>query len=279
MTYKLQRWILGLTVLLFISSCGIFGSDGEKGNVQVKMHDNPALYSEVNVEIEEVAVKSSGEGESEGWVTISNEPMTVDVTTLINGNFATLANADLEAGSYSQIRVIFGTNNSLRMSGSNYDLQLSNEAEEGVVMNVNLNVDAESEATFLLDFDLSKSIQAALDLESGFVLSPVIEVRRAEQTGNIKGSVDPAKAKPWIYALNNSDTVSSTLADTSSGEFQLSSLEERSYDVYIEPTDTLYNDTTITDVQVEARETNNIGEIELSMKDTTNSGPIEPQYR
>lgn len=267
---RLQTLVMGLSLLLFIGSCGIFGSDGDKGNVEVKMHDYPALYQEVNVEIEKVEAKSSGD--SEGWVTLSNEPTRVDVTTLINGNFATLASADLEAGSYSQLRLLFGADNTMKTSGDNYDLELSSEAEEGVVMNINLNVDAESQATLLLDFNLRKSIvRGALDLEGKVLMNPVIEVRRAKQTGNISGTIKPVDANPWVHALNNSDTVSSTLADTSSGEFQLSGLEEDTYDLYIEPTDSVYRDSTLTGIEVEARETNNVGEIELSVRDTTNS--------
>ncbi len=277
MTYlmkgRLQTLVMGLSVLLLLGACGIFGSDGDQGNVEVKMHDFPVLYQEVNVEIERVEAKSSGEGE--GWVTLSNEPTRVDVTTLINGNFATLANADLEAGSYSQLRLIFGANNTMKMSGENYDLELSSEAEEGVVLNINLNVDAESQATLLLDFNLRKSIiRGALDLEGTVLMNPVIEVRRAEQTGSVSGTIKPVRANPWVHALNNSDTVSSTLADTSSGEFQLSGLEEDSYDIYIEPTDSLYRDSTLTNIEVEARENNNVGEIELSVRDSTKSEPL-----
>jgi hypothetical protein len=265
---RIQQFSILIGLVLFVSSCGILGSDSDEGNVEVRMHDNPVLYQEVNVQIEEVQVKSEGSG---SWTTISSSSTEVDVTTLINGEFVTLAETDLEAGSYTQIKLIFGTDNSMKMSGENYNLELSSEVEEGVVMNINMDIDAESSATLLMDFKLNESIiRAAASGE--FMLNPSIEVRRAKQTGSIAGSINPVKAKPWVYALHNSDTVSSTIADTSSGEFKLNSLDEQSYDIYVEPTNDSYKDTTVTNVDVEARETNDIGELKLSEVDSSGSG-------
>jgi len=96
------------------------------------------------------------------------------------------------------------------------------------------------------------------------LLKPVIRAQEKAITGNIAGTVDPADAEPVVYAIANSDTLSSTIANTSNGEFKLIGLEEGTYDVSVDPRNDNYQPETVNDVDVTVEETNEIGTVELS---------------
>jgi hypothetical protein len=141
------------------------------------------------------------------------------------------------------------------------NLNLSSNAQAGVDVNINTQVDAQNSATLLLDFDVARSITAGLT--GSFTLNPVIKATQESESGDISGQIQPPNAMTAVYVKSGSDTVSSTYSDTTSGDFKLIGLAQGNYDVNIHSMNSAYSDTTISNVSVAAKQETKLGAVIL----------------
>ncbi len=247
-------------LLLTLASCDVSDSDKGNGTLNVKMHDRPVLYDSVNVEIQQVQVNVG-----DGWKPVMDTTLRVNLLDLVNGTFAELGAVELEAGEYEQIRLILGGNNSVTVDGQSYSLKVPSAQQSGLKLNVDFTIESGTTTELLLDFDAQQSVHKR-GANQTYIMRPVIHANVRTLTGDIEGSVSPASSRPWILAMSGTDTVSTTLADSASGDFELVGLKTGTYDVVFQPTDTTYADTTVADVQVSARETQDMGTINIPSK-------------
>jgi len=254
-----------LTLTIGLASCDVSNSGGQsKGKLKVLLHDAPASYQKVMVDIQKVEVKS--ESDTTGWHNIMDTPKRVNLLDLVNGTFEELGSINLDSGVYHQIRLILGDNNSVTVNDQTYQLKVPSGQQTGIKLNVNAEIKEGITYTLMLDFDASRSVvrRGNAKHNNGYLLKPVITAENKALTGNISGTVNPADTKPWVYAVAGEDTVATTKADTSSGEFTLVGLTGGTYNVAIIPTNTSYQDTTISDVQVSVGESTDIGTIDYT---------------
>lgn len=253
--------------LLFLASCGT-GSDTSMGSMQIRMHDAPIDSADaVNVSIKRVEVNKSGSGG--GWSVINAPNKTYNLLNLTNGAYEVLGDTTLPTGTYQQIRLVLNdTGHSVVVDGQTYDMIVPSGTQTGVKLNVNAQIEKNIQYVLLLDFDAARSVVKAGNQQSNarYLLKPVIKATNKAVTGAIAGTVNPAESRPTVYAIQNSDTLTSTLADTSSGEFELIGLKEGSYDISVNPRNSNYQTTDTTGINVTVGETNNIGTIEVSQK-------------
>lgn len=261
---------LAIFSLVFLASCGT-DSDTSMGSLEVRMHDAPIdSADQVNVSIEQVEIN---EGNSEdGWSVISSPNQTYNLLNLTNGAYEVLGDTTLPTGSYQQIRLVLNeTGHNVVVDGETYDLKVPSGTQTGVKLNVNAEIEENITYVLLLDFDAARSVVQAGNSQSvEYLLKPVIRATNEAVTGAIAGTVDPAESKPTIYAIQNSDTLASTIADTSSGDFELIGLEEGSYDVSINPRNDDFQTMDTTGVQITIGETNDLGTIEVSQESVLN---------
>ena len=241
--------------------------DGETGTMEVLLHDAPANYDEVNVFIESVEV-NNGDNE-EGWVELNSPQQSYDLLELTNGATEVLGSADLPAGTYEQIRLILSSEgHSVVLDGKEHPMFVPGGEETGIKLNVNAEIEPNITYTLLLDFDAARSVVTRGNQQSGedYLLKPVIKATNQAITGNIAGAVEPVDAKPFVYAIAGEDTLSSTKADTSNGEFTLIGLEEGPYTVSVDPTNDAYATENVEDVEVTVGETNELDTITVPEK-------------
>lgn len=261
--------IIALSAMLF-TSCSTDVQTGT-GTLKVLLHDAPADYEAVNIFVERVEINNT-EGD-EGWQVISEPNQSYDILQLTNGNFELLADVELEPGIYPQIRLIVSRDeNSVVVDGETRGLFIPSGAQTGVKINVDAEIREGIEYTILLDFDAERSVvktgQAPFP---GFLLKPVIRASNRAETGNIAGVVTPFDARAAVFAIvgfntPEADTLSTTYADETNGEFMLVGLEEGSYTVSVEAREEGYEPKILDDVSVEVDETTDVGTVEL---DTT----------
>jgi len=233
--------------------------------MEIRMYDAPIdSADEVNVFIERVEVNE--EGTEGGWEVISEPQQTYNLLELTNGAFEVLGEEELEPGIYQQIRLILGTDGHSVVVGEDvFDLTVPSGPQTGIKLNVNAEIEADITYVLLLDFDASRSVVEA-GRSGMYLLKPVIKATNEAVTGNIAGTVNPAAAEPVVYAIAGSDTVGSTIADTTSGDFRIIGLEAGSYTVAVNPRDTTYADKNVPDITVMVGETNNIGTVEVAQQ-------------
>lgn len=252
-------------ILFFSYGCGT-DADSRFGTMEVRLHDAPIDSADaVNVFVERVEVNKQGDPDS--WTTISEPAQSYNLLELTNGAYEVLGEAELEAGTYHQIRLILSEDNhSVVIDGETHDMIVPSGAQTGVKLQVNAEIEEDITYVLLLDFDASRSVVKAgqNNPSVSYLLQPVIRGTNEAVTGNIAGTVSPADAEPLVYAIAGSDTLSSTVADTSDGTFKLIGLEAGSYTVSVDPRNDGYQSADQPDVSVTVGETNDIGTITLT---------------
>ena len=246
-------------------------SGDDKGTLRVLMHDAPGDFEELWVDIQRVEVNNL-EDADQGWIVINEPDERYDLLELINGAHVVLGEEELEPGTYRQIRLILGEDNSIIVNGEEQDIKVPSGSQTGLKLNIDADIEPAITYTLLLDFDARRSVVTrgqGQGTNPSYLLKPVIRATSEADAGNIAGEVEPVDAHPWIYAIAEEDTLSSTRADEESGEFMLMSLEEGTYDVAFEPVEG-YEETTIGDVEVEAGETTEFGTVEISEEEENN---------
>jgi len=256
--------IFGMAMIL--AGCDSVGTNaaGNTGTLEVRMHDAPANYDQVNVSIKSVEVNNTKD--DTGWVEISSPQKTYDLLKLTNGATTLLGSKELPVGTYEQIRLILNKDgNNVVVNGTQHDLKIPSGSQTGIKLNVNAEIKPDITYKLLLDFDASRSVVEAGNQHSGvrYLLKPVVDATNEATTGIISGVVNPADSKSFVYAIAGSDTMSSTKADTTDGSFKLIGLNEDSYTVSVDPSNEIYQSKDTTGVKVTVGETNNIGTIEL----------------
>lgn len=262
-----------ITFALFLgfTACDSTGSDGGTGTMEVTMTDAPVNYDSVNVTVNSVRVhqntnaetdstESDEEAEEEGWVTITDEPMKVNLLELTNGNQISLGSEELEAGTYSQIRFVLGDDNTVAIDGETYDLQTPSAQQSGLKLNVNAEVEENTTYTLLVDFDAARSI-----VEQGngdYLLKPVLRAVNFAETGSVAGNVQPSDFQTNVMAISGEDTVASTIT-ADNGDFKIIGLTEGTYDIAFDPGDDQYADSTVTDIEVETSQETVIDDLQL----------------
>lgn len=260
-----NKMILGVAAVGMVAAVGCStDSTPGMGTLEVKLHDAPADYDEVNVFIERVEVNNSTNDE-QGWQVISEPNQQYDLLELSNGVFEMIGEAELEEGLYPQIRLILSSdNNSVVVDGETHALTIPSGSETGVKLNVNAEIQEGIVYTLLLDFDALQSVvETGSATSPNYILKPVVRATNEALTGNIGGTVSPIEARAAVFAIAGEDTLSTTYADEESGEFLLVGLEGGSYDVSVEAREDGYDSEYIENVEVTVGETTDLETIEL----------------
>ncbi|MCX2740582.1 DUF4382 domain-containing protein [Pontibacter anaerobius] len=220
---------LMLCGLIGFSSCDS-NEDSGTARMEVRMTDAPGDYDEVNVEIESVQIHTEEGDTEEGWVTLDEiHPGVYNLLDFANGKDTLLASAELPVGHISQIRLILGNENSVKLkSGEVIDLKTPSGQTSGVKLQ--LNADLQDDVTYmvLLDFDAARSVVPKGN--GGYNLKPVIRTITQAIAGGIKGSVTPAEYEPAIYVISAAnDTIGGYASDN--GEFLIKGVPAGTYRV------------------------------------------------
>ncbi|CAN5464525.1 hypothetical protein BH11BAC1_BH11BAC1_23300 [soil metagenome] len=138
---------------VLISGCKQEDSN-PSSSLMIRMKDAPASFDQVNVEVVEIQIHN----DVNGWQVIPVTDSIYDLL-LLQGNTTTfLANAILPSGNISQVRLLLGTQNSVKVAGVVYPLSLSSEDETGLKLNIHQNLLGGVTYDLLIDFHADESI-------------------------------------------------------------------------------------------------------------------------
>jgi hypothetical protein len=241
--------------------CGSCSSnDNTPATLQVKLTDAPGDFDEVNIDIEDVQVNSDATSNS-GWKSLNVKKGVYNLLKLTNGIDTLLGGIQLPAGKVSQIRLVLGNDNKIKVSGVEYPLNTPRAQQSGLKILVNTDLKAGITYQILLDFDVARSI---VTTGSGiFNLKPVIRSVVEAENGAIKGLINPVESTPAVYALIGADTIATTFADTVSGKFLLKGVPAGTYTVSFQPK-TGYLTSSKSNVSVTLGSVTDLGTIEIS---------------
>ena len=217
---------------------------GHAGTLRVALTDAPACgYEAVFVTVREVrAHKSLTATESDaGWATITlPSPRRIDLLTLTNGALDELGQAPLEAGRYTQMRLLLADNtaatplaNAVRPSGkTEVALETPSALQSGLKMNVGIDVSANQIADVVIDFDACRSVVTA-GRSGRYLLKPVLSVTPRYLSG-VRGSLEAAAVRGAAVTLQTAgDVVKATAPDPATGAFRLAPVAPGTYDLVV----------------------------------------------
>lgn len=232
-----------LFVAFSLSSCSKTddggGSDGT-ASLSIRMTDAPGNYDEVNVDIQGVEVK----GPAGGAVSLNVNAGIYNLLDFVNGFDTLIASGGIQAGTITQIRLILGSNNSVKVNGVTYPLSTPSAQQSGLKLQVNQTLSPGIDYMLLLDFDAQQSI-----VEQGngqYSLKPVIRVVNATGlNGSITGNIAPPSVITALSAVDAGGLVYGTYSDTT-GSFLIPGIPAGNYTLFVNPPapylpDTLFN--------------------------------------
>jgi len=203
------------------------------------------------------------EDSDSAFITIFEGEKTFDLLDLQNGKTDLLAEAEILAGTYKQMRLIV-TGDSVKLTnGSTPDLRIPSGAQSGIKLHFTFEVNGDEETTLLLDIDLSRAFTpipgGAIDDPNDireFKFQPSLAMRliNVVDAGSISGTVsvdgEPV-AEALVTAYDGETEVTSTRMEDN-GTYVLSGLPTGTY--RLEFSATGYADAELTDVEVNAGE-------------------------
>lgn len=236
------------------------------GTLRVNLVDAPAdieAVESLEIVFEQVLVHQAAEAEmaEAGWDTVLAADLpeadrTFDLLELVNGVFATLGEVELEAGTYTQVRIMLESA-TLTVDGVEEDLFIPSGDQTGIKLTGGFSIDPNVITEITVDFDVAQSLHEAPPGSGNYILRPTIRLVQNVLSGTISGTVTPTGIGAVVYAADpdiavaDRDTLS-TLVDGSTGEYTLQAVLEGDYTVWAAAEG--YEDSVKEDIQVTAGE-------------------------
>jgi Domain of unknown function (DUF4382) len=168
---KAKIYFFGLAIMAstFIVSCK---KESGYSTLNVRLTDAPAAYQEVNIDLQSIQVKLSGD--SSGWVDLDANPGIYNLLGLQNGVDTLIGTQTLPAETVKEIRLILGSDNTIMVNGATVPLRIPSGSESGLKIKVNKKLNATIE-TLIIDFDAALSIHQ--EGTGDYILRPVLKIK------------------------------------------------------------------------------------------------------
>jgi hypothetical protein len=260
----MKRVMMNVMTLSFFAFLGLSlfscSDDSKYARLEVRLTDAPGDYEEVNINIQGVQVHAEDGEQGGGWKSLDINSGMYNLLELTNGLDTLLGTIELPAGKVSQVRLILGDGNNLKMNGATIPLKTPSAQQSGLKVNVNATLVEGITYTILLDFDVARSVVKAGN--SGiYILKPVIRGIAEATTGAVAGSLSNPDAKAAVYAIAGADTLGTSYANDE-GKFMIKGLAAGGYTISFSPAEGFLIDD-IDDVSVNLGQVTDLGEVEV----------------
>lgn len=242
--FTTNLYIILFIVVAFFGGC----TDATEGTglalVNIRLIDAPGDFDEAWIEFEGVELLQGTDRQAiEGqWIYLPYDQadQQVDLSKLVGEGVLLLGRQEIPVGGIFKIRLMLGDNHYLTKNGKERSLTLVDSDAAVIEIDVNYRLERNLSYDIYLDFDLDQSIKGTAD-STRFLLEPRVRSFVSNDRSIIKGKIQPAAAKPVVYAIHDKDTVT-TLSDAQ-GNYSLRGLDPGKYTIRILPRKP-YRDTT-----------------------------------
>ena len=153
--------MIAMIAACIIGVTGITFSCSDQDNtalLEVRLTDAPADYDEVLIDVRDVQIHVSGDGDEEGWQSLQVNSGVYNLLDFRNGMDTLLATLELPAGHVSQMRLILGDNNLVTIDGEEHHLETPSAQQSGLKFNIDADLKQGIVYTLWIDFDAGRSI-------------------------------------------------------------------------------------------------------------------------
>lgn len=241
-----------LLVVGFISACSKNDSSENAARLRIKLTGTPAdTINELMLDIQGIEVSLLHESSTAGdWTPLEFSGKTYDMKKQTNGKMIQLSDQYfLAKGVIRKVKVIFGTNNSIRTTGGVRKLIVPNELQGGVVIdNVVVNLYANVICSALIDMNNVVSLDKAT---GNYLLNPFIRVYPESLGHAMRGSVSPKEAYATVMLKKGKESLLSF--PEQDGMFMFKGLQEGEWEIHVLANkssgfrDTIFKDTVFAD--------------------------------
>lgn len=168
MTTKHLSLVFIAAMFLSLNACK---KDAASSTLHIRMTDSPSALEEVNVDLLQVNVKFAND--TTDWVNLQTTPGIYNLLGLQNGIDTLIAQGTFPTNVVKEIRLVLGSQNSVKVDGQSYPLTIPSGSESGLKIKVDKKLEANLE-TLLIDFDAALSVN--LD-PGGYKLKPVLRLK------------------------------------------------------------------------------------------------------
>lgn len=233
--------IAGIAVIA--ASCSDEQENDGMARLVISLTDAPGDFEEVNIDVVGVKVIIN-----DSLLDLETEQGTINLLELTNGKHIILVDQPVPAGLLSQVRLVLGDNNSVKVDGMLHPLKTPSAQQSGLKFNVHRQFVPAFAYEYMIDFDAARSVVTTGN--GKYNLKPLIRVFAEEASGAIQGTVYPADSKPLIYAISSSDDTTSTTSDTLTGAYFFNGAMQDVYKLAFLFDSIVYADTTLEGIQV-----------------------------
>jgi hypothetical protein len=260
---KKLRSIILISLMIVFAELGcnrigpVSGPDENTARLTVLITDAAADYDSVLIHFTHVSAHKDSE-----WISIQTEPKTVDLLKWSNGKTLQLGSAQVPSGHYTQIRILIDSAR-IGYKGNVYPMDVPSGARTGLKLGPGFTISAGADYEVVIDFNVCKSVVSTgpPGNPKRFKLKPHMRMVTRALTGSISAVVSNPQDAPLAHAIQNGDTIATSIVDTLSGYFMLGFLPGGSYNVAVDDTlDLMY---TREDVDVIPGKDTKLGEITL----------------
>jgi len=185
--FVLMIGLITVSNALSLDNNGDLKPSSDCATMQVRITDSEACSFGLILEIVNVEVYS----EKTGWIILNDYQQTIASEGFIHGNESLLANNNVPTGTYTKLRLTFGSNNTIYniayQNRTTNDLWFMNSDDHQVEIAIHQEVSAHELSEVLLDFDISTSISV---LDNEYILQPVVAEFKDPATKAIETAVD-----------------------------------------------------------------------------------------
>ncbi|WP_418264351.1 DUF4382 domain-containing protein [Flavobacterium faecale] len=258
--------ILSIAFLsLFFSACENNSESTDTSKIMVRLTDAPGDYEEVNIEVIDVMMKANTDlDDSRGWVSLGDIGRgTYNLLDFTGGVSLLIAEDNVPSGYLGQLRLVLGTNNTIKKNGEIYPLKTPSAQQSGLKLKINETLIPGVTYEFMMDFNVDKSIVKAGN-SGKYNLHPVITISTTATSGIIKGAIDPVLEGYQVMASVEVGTETISAYANEQGMFQLYGIPAGTYTVTLTPEVASGKEIkTVSDVVVTNGITTDIGNIAL----------------
>jgi hypothetical protein len=229
------------------------------GTLTIYLTDSPTMaeFNSVNIIFSEVSAHIDSE-----WVTVQGSPVKANLMDLSNGNTIMFGSAEVPAGKYTQIRIkIDDAYVFLTDQQDSIPMTVPSGAQTGLKLGPEFTVTEGATYELVVDFDASRSVVVTGPPGNpDYQLKPYLRVMPVALSGSISGTVTNPGNSTIASAMQDGNTITTSMVDKDNGFFRLSFLPAGAYTVSIIDDG---NSAEITGVVVVAGLEKHLGDIEL----------------